>query len=367
MDDSISDIDLNQTTLSLNRLLEDSDPESPTPQAPKYQITPFPALAVLPPPAPRLVQASDAQDHSELIRSLARRFEVEALGAFSASKEALTADLNAKLEAQHLELTATIRALTEKTTGLNKELVLTKTVANKRLSQLHGLVSIFARIRKAVQHSVLVRGALDAWKRHHVGAYELRVKLRQAARQTKQRTLSQVVGAWRAFAVEEALEKKLEAVRAEVEATKEDEIREFASERDSLVKEINFLKLALKEERDNKDKVQDNLKRLFQRNISNLNLEAMTLLTGTCELDDTLGSRAPSVVMGFTSPPPIKNPYASTMPGRVGSSSIDAHSLSGLPFVNAELNRSFADSLGTPSKPRFQRFVPGTVVGRLNK
>ena len=108
----------------------------------------------------------------------------------------------------------------------------------------------------------------------------------------------------------------------------------------------------------------------------------MTLLTGPGQLpvgSHVGGSPSPglgSMTVGLstelvsTSP---QNPYAQTMPvasrALTETQSDHAHSLSGLPFVNysADLNRSFADS-DTPKsgKPRFQRFVPGTVVGRPN-
>jgi hypothetical protein len=374
MDDSsiLSDIQFDQTRISIQRLLDDSEPDSPIPEPRKYLIsTKQPNTLSLPPP--RLVQPEETDDHVGLLKNLALRFEAQALEAFSASKAALTADLNAKLEAQHLELTATIKAVSEKKEQLENDLCSTKKLAKTRLNQLNGLVILFGKLRKALQQRVLLKTAVEAWKSHHRGTYELRVKTRLAAHLAKQRALSQVLGAWRAFAADEALDKKLEAVRAEVEATKEDEIRTFADERASFMKELEFLKLALKEERDNKDKFQENLKRLFQRNISSLNFEAMTLLTPNSQLAASPSPGFGSMTVGLLpelGSPPV-NPYAQSMPvaTRALTDSEHAHSLSGLPFVNysAELNRSFADS-DTPKsgRPRFQRFVPGTVVGRPN-
>ena len=375
----LSEIDLRETSLCLQRLLEDSEPDSPGPQRRQFLLDLPRETPALPGSPPRVEDAEEDAASEELLKALARRFESEALQAFAEAKRRLMGDLDAKLESQNLQLTAAIRQLTGKKEKLEFELDQTRSLASKRFRQLSGLVLIFSNLRRSLQETSLLRQSLDAWKQYRVSAYELRVKQRQAGLIERLRSCARIVGAWRAFTHEESLDRKLQAVRADVEATKEDELRQFGQERDALVKEVDFLKLQLKEERENKDSLQDNLKRLFQRNISNLSLEAMTLLHPAGALSfgtDTARAHTTHIpldlMVGAASPAPSSVIYgerlSATMP--TGGQS----SLSGLPFVtnySSELNRSSLSDIGTPktangsvSSQRFQRFVPGTVVGR---
>eukprot|EP00434_Breviolum_minutum_P027147 symbB.v1.2.024010.t1/scaffold2242.1/size84735/2 len=119
-------------------------------------------------------------------------------------------------------------------------------------------------------------------------------------------TSSNVFGAWRHISQTSSREKLLAHERASAGAVRAKLFEQMELERAQLVAQVEDLKKSLGEEAQQRQMLQDNLKRVFMRGVCALNFEAMSLLNdpqgGTATMSAPLAS-ATDVLAAQTEPP----------------------------------------------------------------
>lgn len=273
----------------------------------------------------------------------------QAFHAFDAAKTRIVKELTARIEAQRMHLSATIESLSSQLSNLQEKYAEADSRNTKRSRQVNGLVTIVSKARISLLSHFRLQTTFRHWRLFVNLQRNSHQKKRMTGRMHYHRSAGAIFNAWRGRSTATAVNRKLAANKAESEKYTEDALKAQAGERDALVKENDFLRETLRLEKEAKNDIHENLRRVFMRGVSALNFEAMTVLGGD---DSLLPSIAPSVIEPL--PHPQTPPSAHQQPATLT-----------LPYVSyqASNNKSVSEQAVSPTR-KWQRPAPGTVVGK---
>ena len=277
-----------------------------------------------------------------------------AFHAFDTAKHRIVSELTARMEAQRMHLEATAESLSTQLIALKDKYSESESKNTKRSRQVNGLVTIVSKARLALLSHFRLQSAFKHWRLYLTLHHSSQVKKKMALRMHARRLSSAVVTAWRLRSQATAVNRRILACKAEAETATVTALKSAAGEKDAFAKENDFLREMLRQEKDAKNEIYENLKRVFMRGVSALNFEAMTVLGG----DDSLlphssTVQAPSVLDPI--PTPQTPPNAHQSPTTLT-----------LPYVSYQptfKNQSFAEQPPSPTR-KWQRAAAGSVVGK---
>lgn len=275
----------------------------------------------------------------------------QAYHAFDTAKMRIVKELSARIEAQRMHLTATIESLTSQLNTLQEKYADADSKNTKRSRQVNGLVTIVSKARISLLSHFRLQTTFKHWRLFVALQRNSSHKKRMTHRMHYHRLAGAIFTAWRGKSTATAVNRKLLANKAEAEKYTEEALKAQAGERDALLKENEFLRETLRIEKESKNEIHENLRRVFMRGVSALNFEAMTVLGG----DDSLlpsSAYAPSVIEPLPNPqtPPSAHQQPTTLT---------------LPYVSYQPsnNKSVSEQAVSPTR-KWQRPAPGTVVGK---
>jgi len=258
----------------------------------------------------------------DLCRDLRRSVEHE----FALSERQLQAQHLAELEAQRLKAETLSHQQQVKIENLEAEVKLLMKALESKQKQFKSAVTFTGHVRQNLLGRLAFENGFHSWQARAAESKSNQLQDLLAKKLYAVHTSSNVFGAWRHVSQTSSREKLLAHERASAGAVRAKLFEQMELERTQLVAQVEDLKKSLGEEAQQRQMLQDNLKRVFMRGVCALNFEAMSLLNdpqgGTATMSAPLAS-ATDVLAAQTEPPgPVPSatapaPSASPAPAAV--------------------------------------------------